>query len=170
MDILDIDTTKTLLSPANKFLLLLYENKNIEINLFNVYLPFGCEKFNDKLILNIELEDNNNNNNIISKMISLEENIKNGNIFIPFQTKNLLKTKGFTPNIKKSKLGYIIRSHILKNTEIFLKTKNNGKLDIDYINLVNTTCNIKGLIKGCWFNDNSYGLYITLNSVEIVKM
>ncbi len=81
-----------------------------------------------------------------------------------------LKSKGFTPNIKKSKLGYIIRSHILKNTEIFMKTKNNGKLEVDHINLVNTTCNIRGLIKGCWFNDNSYGLYITLNSVEIVKM
>lgn len=170
MDLLDIDTHKTVLIPSNKFHVLLYENKNIEINLSDVYLPFGSETYNDKLILNIELEENNINNNIISKLNSLEENIKNGNINMQLQTKNLLKNKGFTPILKKSKLGYIIRSHILKNTEIFIKTKNNSKLDIDHINLANTTCNIKGSIKGCWFNDNNYGLYIILNSVEIVKM
>jgi hypothetical protein len=165
-----IDTTKaSLIISTNKFCPILYNEKNIELNLSNVLLPFGCEKFNDKIILNIELEDNNINNNIISKLSNLETNVTDLNILHNPQTKNLLKNKGYISIIKKSKLGNIIRTHIIKNTQIYITKKNGEKMDIDYINLPNTTCNIKCLIKGCWINENSYGLYIIVNSIEIIK-
>jgi hypothetical protein len=71
--------------------------------------------------------------------------------------------------LKKSKLGTIIRTHILKNTEIFIKKKDGEKMILDYTNLQNTNCNINCLIQGFWINNNTYGLYIIINNIEIIK-
>ena len=172
MELNDIINTNqiscSLISP--KFALLLYDNKTINITLHNILLPFGSEKYNDKLILNVELENNNNNNNILSQLLNIENNFKNNTInYANLQTKNILKNKGFIQSIKNSKLGNIIRTHIIKNTEIFLKKKNDDKMELDHINLLNTNCNIILELKGIWVERNTYGLYITVKSNEVVK-
>ena len=171
MDITEIINTSdiTCLLNTNKFGTLIYNNKCININLNNVLLPFGCEKFNDKLILNIELENNNQNNNILSILTNVEDNLKNQKFSSNIQTINNLKNKGFNSIIKISKLGYIIRTHIQKNTDIYIKTKKGDKMEIDYMNLNNTNCNINLLLQGFWLNDNMFGLYIIVKSIEILK-
>ena len=171
MDITNIIHTSdiTAIISTPKFGILTYDNKPIDINLLNVLLPFGCEKFNDKLILNVELENSNQNNNILSILSQIEENLKNKNIKSNIQTINNICNKGFNSILKKSKLGTIIRSHILKNTDIFIKKKNGEKMIIDYTNLINTNCNVDLLLQGFWINDNTFGLYIVVKSIEILK-
>jgi hypothetical protein len=132
--------------------------KQIIINNLNGHLPFGVEKFNDKILLNIELLDTNENNNIISIIESIEKNIS-----------NKFPNIGLNCCVKKSKLGHIIRTHILKNTECYILKKNQEKMLIDQINLKLSDAEINLTIKGIWTNDNNYGLYIVVNSIKVIK-
>jgi hypothetical protein len=171
MDILDIIHTTDITCILNtpKFGSLTYFDKSININLSNILLPFGCEKFNDKFILNVELENNNQNNNILSILSQIEDNLKNNKLKSNLQTINNIRNKGLNSILKKSKLGMIIRTHMQKNTEIFIKKKDGEKMLIDYTNLSNTNCNINLLIQGFWINDNTYGLYVVVKTIEILK-
>ena len=132
--------------------------RQIIINNLNSHLPFGVEKYNDKILLNIELLDSNENNNIISIIESIEN-------FIAKKFPNL----GLSSSVKKSKLGHIIRTHFLKNTECYILKKNQEKMLIDEINLKLSDSEINLVIKGIWTNDHNYGLYIVVNSVKVIK-
>lgn len=171
MNIIDIDLNNKcrLYIGSKNFYVLQKDNLNIEIRLDNVYLPFGSEKYNDNIIVNFELENTNNNNNILSKLGGLENNIKNGDIIFENINKNIILSKGQNSIIKKSKLGHIIRTHLLKNTEIYIIKKNGEKMFIDHTNLQNAYCDAILDLKGIWLNENSYGFYITIKSIKINK-
>ena len=141
-----------------KFWNLLYNNKLIDINIDNVLIPFGIEKYNDKSLLNIELIDSNNNNNIISKLDMIENEIQ-----------KYFKNIGIIKSLKKSKLGYLLRTHFLKSSECYILKKNQEKMIIDESNLQNSECEIKLTIKGIWVTENNYGLYIIVKSIKINK-
>lgn len=171
MNILDIDLNNKcrLYIGSKNFYVLQKDNLNIEIRLDNAYLPFGSEKYNDNIIVNFELDNTNNNNNILSKLGCLENNIKNGDIIFENINKNIILSKGQSSVIKKSKLGHIIRTHLLKNTEIYIIKKNGEKMFIDHTNLQNAYCDAILDLKGIWLNENSYGFYITIKSIKINK-
>jgi hypothetical protein len=158
-NIINIFTNKIIVTPLNKkFWHLLYNQKCINININNALIPFGVEKYNDKLILNVELFETNDNNNIISKIEALENEIQ-----------KYFKNMGIIKTLKKSKIGYLVRSHYLKSTECYILKKNGEKMMIDESNLQNAECGFNLLIKGIWVNDNNYGLYIIINSIKINK-
>jgi hypothetical protein len=171
INIVNIDLTNkcNIFNGSKNFYIIQKDNKNIEIILENVYIPFGSEKYNDKFIVNFELENTNLNNNIISKLISLENNIKNGDIIFSNINKNIILSKGLTPTIKNSKLGHIIRTHLLKNTEIFITKKNGDKLILDHNNLQSANCDAILNLNGLWISENNFGLYITIKSIKITK-
>ena len=158
-NIINIFTNKIIVTPLNKkFWHLLYNQKCINININNALIPFGVEKYNDKLILNLELFETNDNNNIISKIEALENEIQ-----------KYFKNMGIIKTLKKSKIGYLVRSHYLKSTECYILKKNGEKMMIDESNLQNAECGFNLLIKGIWVNDNNYGLYIIIHSIKINK-
>ena len=67
-----------LIKKNKKFINILEDTHQIRLTLNNVLLPFGTEKYNDKNIINIELEkDNNIHNNYISMLDSIENKVKN---------------------------------------------------------------------------------------------
>ncbi len=158
-DIVNLPVNKIIVTSLNKkFWHLLYNQKCISIHITNALIPFGAEKYNDKLILNLELFETNENNNIISKIESIENEIQKY-----FRNMGIIKT------LKKSKLGYLLRSHYLKSTECYILKKNGEKMMIDENNLQNAECEFNLLIKGIWLTDNNYGLYIIINSIKINK-
>jgi hypothetical protein len=158
-NLINLPINKIIVTILNKkFWHLLYNQKCINIHLNNALVPFGVEKYNDKLILNLELFETNENNNIISKIEALENEIQ-----------KYFKNMGLTKSLKKSKLGYLVRSHYLKSTECYILKKNGEKMMIDENNLQNAECEFNLLIKGIWINDNNYGLYIIINSIKINK-
>jgi hypothetical protein len=158
-DILNINTENiNIFHVTKKFSNLLYYNKNINIHIDNIFIPFGIEKYNNKIILNIELIESNNNNNIISKIDSIEN-----------QLEKHFKNIGLIKSLKKSKLGYILRTHFMKLTECYILKKNEEKIIIDESNLQNTECEINLLIKGIWITENNYGLYIIINNIRVIK-
>ena len=141
-----------------KFWNLLYNDQIIDIFIDNVLIPFGIEKYNDKLVLNIELLETNMNNNIISKLDAIENEIQ----------KNF-KNIGLIKSLKKSKLGYILRTHYMKLSECYILKKNEEKIIIYESNLQNAECAINLSIKGIWVTENNYGLYIIIKSIKINK-
>jgi len=164
-DIIDINIKNVKIVPSNKLHSnILYDSKNITIKIPSAYIPFGIEKYNNGIILNLELlNDNNNNNNIISKISGLENHLS-----------TLYTNNGFTPILKKSKLGHIIRTHCTKSTECYIMkkntvTKNDEKMFIDLINIQNSDCEIDLMIKGVYIKENHYGLYIIVKSIRILK-
>ncbi len=158
-NIIDVLTDKIFASLySKKFWKLNYNFKNINIYLSNVLISFGVEKYNYKLLLNVELFDNNINNNIISKLESIEKYIH-----------KFFNNLGLTTCVKKSKLGHIVRTHMAKTTEIYILKKNNEKMMIDESNLQNAECEIHAEIKGIWVTENNYGLYIVLKSIKVNK-
>lgn len=153
-----------------KFINILEETQQIKMTLNNVFLPFGTEKYNDKNIINLELEKlNNTHNNYISIISSIEEKIKNKNIDLDINCLQHLTNKIFFPTLKTSKLGYLLRTHLLSSTNIYILKKNNDKLIIDGSNLTNATCDISLLLKGIWITDANYGLYWEIQSIRVAS-
>lgn len=141
-----------------KYYNILCNNEQIIINKLLCHIPFGIEKYNDKILLNIELLENNDNNNLLSKINSIEN-------YIIKKFPNL----GLLSCFKKSKLGHLLRTHFLKNTICYILKKNNEKIIIDECNLKLSDCEIDLTLKGIWINDNNYGLYFVINSIKIIK-
>lgn len=159
MNIENLNTNMLNISKINKkYYNITYENKQINIKNLICHIPFGIEKFNDKILLNIELLDSNENNNILSKIDSIQ------NIII-----NKFSNLGLISCIKKSKLGYLLRTHFLKSTECYILKKNNEKIIIDECNLNLSDCEIDLTLKGIWINDNNFGLYFVINSIKVIK-
>jgi hypothetical protein len=159
MIIENLNTNMLNISKINKkYYNITYENEQINIKNLICHIPFGIEKFNDKILLNIELLDSNENNNILSKIDSIQ------NIII-----NKFPNLGLISCIKKSKLGYLLRTHFLKSTECYILKKNNEKIIIDECNLNLSDCEIDLTLKGIWINDNNFGLYFVINSIKVIK-
>jgi Fe-S cluster assembly iron-binding protein IscA len=169
----DLTTRNISVNVKNKkFLNCLCDNTTINLDLDNVYLPFGKEYFNGKDLLNIELINSNNlHNNYLSFLLKLEERIKNKNINIDINALQLLVNKKFLPTIKESKLGYIIRAHLTNSTDIYIEKKDKSKFIISNDNLKNTECNLKLNLKGIWINNDAttYGLLWDVTSIKINK-
>lgn len=143
---------------SKKYYNITYNNEQITIKNLICHIPFGTEKYNDKILLNIELLDTNENNNILSKINSIENNIIK-------KFPNL----GLLSSVKKSKLGHLLRTHFLKSTECYILKKNNEKMFIDESNLNLADCELDLTLKGIWTNDNNYGLYFVINSIKVIK-
>lgn len=144
--------------------------KALIFKLKNIFLPFGVELYNDKYIINIEfLKTNNDHNNYFSIIQSLEKNIIDNNFESDTNVNMSISNKKFFSSIKNSQLGYILRSHITKTTEIFILKSNGTKYDLDKENLKHVNADIEISLKGIWINDESYGFYWNINSIQVIK-
>jgi len=145
----------------NTFINVLSDNKKIKFILNNIVIPFGVEIYNQKEIVNIEIQPKNNElYNYISIFESIENKVKNSNI-------DLLKNKNLIPSIKDSKYGKIIRTHLILDPSIYIKSKTDSKINLMKSNLKNSVSNVNISLKGLWLKNESYGLYWSLSDCEI---
>ena len=146
------------------FINVLSENKKIKFNLNNIVIPFGVEIYNQKEIVNIEIQPKNNESyNYISIIESIENKIKNSSLV-------MIKNKNLITSIKDSKYGKILRTHLIKDPEIYIKSKSDTKINLMKTNLKNSESNVNISLKGIWIKDESYGLYWSLSECEIIKL
>lgn len=138
-----------------------------EIN--NVLIPFGYEKFEKQTILNLEIHPNKNNEhyNIYAILNSFEEDLKNKNNISSNELLADIEGKGYYPNLRKSKLGYIIRTHVYGNPEIFTIIGNFKNL-LTSNDLKHTKANIKMELGTIWINENNYGILWRIKSIEVL--
>ena len=156
----------------NFILISINDNSNYTINLKNIHLPFGVEPYNHREIINIELKNNNNNDyNIYSHILTIENKLKEylESSDMPINIKQNFENKTFMSNIKKSLLGYIVRTHINNSLDVYIYQKKGTKLFLPKTILNKSVCNIKLNFRGLWMNDTNYGVFITIEDVNVVK-
>lgn len=173
MDPIELNNKQIKCLPKNKkFISIILNNSSqiIKIKLDNIFIPFGVEKFNNKLVLNLEFDKNiNTHNNYISVLSSLENKINNKTYATEINVESVLVNKVFTSSLKESILGSILRTHITDSTDIFILKKDLSKMPIDKENLKGTNVNIELTLKGLWVNDEKFGLYWNINNIQIIK-
>ena len=142
--------------------------KRKTIKLFDVNIPFGIEKYLGKSILNIELNPSNNNlhYNYNSIITEFENEFCDVNNFKPNITENI-KNKGYHKNIKDSKIGRIIRTHVLPSINVFT-IDNNKKHRVILSDIKMKTANIELELHSMWENDNNYGIMWYVKTIEIL--
>jgi len=170
---MEIEIRKANLKKIGKGFVTLTSNTNqvFTIVLNSVIPPFGVEKYNDKKILNIEIDpkESNEKYNIVEKMRSFEEFAKDMKFDkIPQSVQDVIQGKVFMSTIKESKNGYLVRTHF-NDPDIYLFIKNN-KIFVDETNIKNATCDIKICMQGLWYTDNNYGLFWSTKDVQIKKI
>lgn len=149
--------------------------KRPSIYLNSVNIPFGPEKYNNKYILNIEINPSKSNIHYNYKAIISGFEAEFGKKE-NFHYEKLLKDiegKGYYPNLRDSKEGVIIRSYIFTEPEVFsmmsgkdktIKFKN--KLSLKDANKV--VANVKLELGQLWINENNYGIIWYVREIEVL--
>ena len=134
--------------------------ENLKFNIKDCNLPFGLEQYNNKYLINIEVD----NVEFINLVRLLEKNLislLNNEINDTFELKSVFH--------KKQNYKLLCKCHIKmnKNTIISKYINNNQELSIFKIEK-NEKYNIQLEISGIWIYKNTYGLYININSILLM--
>ena len=152
------------------------DNTKPKIMLEKVNIPFGVEKYNGNNILNIEIDPKKNNihynyHAVISGFENELAKIEN------FKDKKLtsdITGKGYYPNIRDSKEGYILRSYIFTVPEVYSmvsgrdKTIKNIKNKMSLLDVEKVKANVELELGSLWINDNNYGFIWYIKKIEVL--
>ena len=135
----------------------------LKINKVN--LPFGVESFNGKSILNVEIipESSNEHYNTYSAILGLEKQFSKYDNFEYEPLKEDIDEKGYYQNIKESKIGNMIRTHIFAPPSVFCSM---GKMTLADVN--NVKANVEIELGSIWINQNNYGILWYVKSIEVL--
>ena len=147
-----------------------WKGERISITLTNVKIPFGYEKYNSTNILNMEIEPkkHNEHNNIYSYIKAFEkefidqDNIKFGDL------QKEIDGKGYYPNMRESKGGYILRAYVFGNPTIYSMIKDFKNL-LTSADIKQTIANVKLELGSLWVNDTNYGFVYYIKEIEVIR-
>ena len=130
---------------------------NLKIKLNNCYIPFGIEEYNNKYIVNFEV----NNNEEFVKLIRFIEKKLNELL----ETNEIFELKSVFH--KKSKYNLLCKSHIKKNDNLFiskylLNNKETSLFDLKKQSIYDLHVEVSGI----WIYKNTYGLYINIITIS----
>ena len=130
---------------------------NLKIKLNNCYIPFGIEEYNNKYIVNFEVD----NNEEFVKLVRLIEKKLNELL----ETNEVFELKSVFH--KKSKYNLLCKSHIKKNDNSFIsKYLLNNKETSIFDLKKQSKYNIDAEISGIWIYKKTYGLYINIIKIS----
>lgn len=147
-----------------------WKGEKISIILNNVKIPFGYEKYNSANILNIEIEPkkSNEHTNIYAYIKAFENDfIDQDNIKFEELSKEI-NGKGYYPNMRESKGGYILRAYIFGSPSIYAMIGNFKNL-LTSSDIKQTIANIKLELGSLWVNDNNYGFVYYVKEIEVLR-
>jgi hypothetical protein len=155
-----MDLDNIMLKSVRRQFYLLNNSEKIEIKIPTCTIPFGIETYNNKNIINCNIDITNNNiYNLLGIIIQLENYL---NIFkySPYNFKKSIENKKLYSNIKKNENTNnqnILRCHLKKNTKIL-----NGIVE------KNTKCSINLEIGNIWITEDKYGIILYINEIIIL--
>ena len=141
----------------------------IQITLNDVTIPFGVEKYGSASILNVEISPKKNNEhyNIHAIINSFESEFTNLDLIKDKVLKTELEDKGYYQNMRESKDGYIIRTHVLSMPEIYIMM---GKFKniLTISDIKKTKANVILNLSLLWINENNYGIIWRIKEIEVL--
>lgn len=153
-----------------------FDNKKPSIILENVDIPFGVETYEKKHIVNIEINPKRDNKqyNYFAVISHFEKELINHENIKYDKLSKRIEGKGYYPNMRESKGGYIIRTHILNTPEVFTmvsgkdKTIKNIKDNRSMLDITKIRANVELELGTFWVNDNNYGYLWFIKRIEIL--
>jgi hypothetical protein len=157
------------------YMILNKDNHRHKIILKNINIPFGPEKYNNSTILNIEIDPKKDNIHYNYKAIiqGFENELSKINNFYDKKLIVDIENKGYYPNLRESKIGYIVRTCIFTPPEVYgYITGRDKSVKIKNKMSMQDVCNIKANIElelgSLWINENNYGITWYVKSIEIL--
>jgi hypothetical protein len=140
-----------------------------------VYLPFGMELYNNKHILNFEINIDKNNDSynfyaLIYKFENILQNLDKNEIDdLNIKTNhqnilNLIKGQQFVSCIKNGLKGYLIRSYINQGIEI--KSNDGNYFTFNQLKGQNVKLTID--IGNLWIMSDTYGYILNITNIIIL--
>lgn len=164
--------TKTPIAKHINHYLVLHKSKKISFMLKNIKLPFGYETFNSHTILNIEINPKKNNYhyNMYVLLSGIEKTIQDLQT-----TENILSSlksdidgKGYYPNMRESKEGYIVRSYVMSPPKIYAKI-GTYEMSLTPADIKNTIANVIIELGIIWITDHNYGILWALKDIHVIS-
>lgn len=163
-------------SSVVNYLVTDFEDKKYSIILEDVDIPFGVEVYEKKHVINIEIHPKTNNKHhnyyaMISNFeseLTTQENVKYDKL------KTNIENKGYYPNIRESKNGYIIRTNIFHTPEVFQmiggrdKKIKNIKDKRTLIDVNKIKANVELELGVVWVSSNNYGFCWYIKKIQIL--
>jgi hypothetical protein len=141
--------------------ILTYNNKKPIIRLENVHIPFGCETYNGKQIINIEINSKKKHYNEYAIINGFENQLANISNYLDKDVIHYIENK-------ESKLGHIIRTHVFFTPEIFCNI-GGFKSTMTTNDIKNTMTNVDLELGTFWITDNNYGITWTIKKIEVLR-
>lgn len=180
-DILDLELSKLIFVKAKtaqkkdntekeSYIALTKDNKKKYIELNGITIPFGVENYQNKNIINIEINTKKNNkfHNTYSILSSFENELKTlrDNKICSNELKNSLQDKEYYPNMRESKCGQIIRTQLFGQP--IITTQFIGqKMSAPISNIKKSIANVKLELGGLWITESNYGISWYIKEIEI---
>jgi len=164
--------TKTPIAKHINHYLVLHKSKKISFMLKNIKLPFGYETFNSHTILNIEINPKKNNYhyNMYVLLSGIEKTIQDLQTTenISSSLKSDIDGKGYYPNMRESKEGYIVRSYVMSPPKIYAKI-GTYEMSLTPADIKNTIANVIIELGIIWITDHNYGILWALKEIHVVS-
>jgi hypothetical protein len=145
------------------------KGEKIKIKLENVTIPFGMEKYNSSNIINIEIspKKNNDHHNYHAIISSFEKEFTDLDLIKNKELKKELIDKQYYNNMRDSKDGFIIRTHLFNMPEIYL---NMGKFKnlLTLSDITKTKANVELELAMVWLNEHNYGIIWRIKEIEVL--
>lgn len=163
-------------TEVTNYIITNFQDHKHTIILEGVDIPFGVETYEKKSILNIEIDPkkNNKHHNYKAVISGFESELtKKENIKYEKLSKDI-ENKGYYPNIRESKGGYILRCHIFTVPEVFAmvsgkdKTIKNIKDKRSMLDVTKIKANVELELGSLWTNENNYGFLWYVKKIQIL--
>lgn len=146
--------------------------KKPRIKLNNVYIPFGVEKYKKYNIINFEIRPKQSKNhdhdhyNIYSILSGFENEISD-KLNLPNEVEKEIGENKYSKNLRESKCGYIIRSHIFSTPKIY--TIISGfEYSLMTQDINNTIANVDLELGMFWISEDSYGYVWYVKEINVL--
>jgi hypothetical protein len=146
-----------------------FSGNRVSVVLEKVIIPFGYESFNNKFILNVEINPKSGNShyNIHSHISTFENDFVNPENINSEEIIKDIEGKGYYNNMRKSKGGFILRAYVFGNPEIYMMSGKFKNL-MTSADIKQTVSNVTLELGSFWVNDNNYGFIWYVKNIEVL--
>ena len=159
MDLNFFDPSQSYVRYTNKAYRIFCNNEKFKIKSCACTLPFGFEKFNGKIIANLEIDISNNESyNYVTSIKNIDKNFEKKQVFGSEQYKNEIQNLYFISSIKERQNNKVHHRCHIKNPKTF---------PISFLELKDKKFTADIELSNVWINGDTYGIVWMIENIII---